>query len=191
MSQAHAARMTAAEFLAWEAKQELKWEFDGFQPVAMNGGTVNHSTIQGNLIVSLRGRLRGGPCRPLGPDLRVATGAGRYRYPDAVVTCSPVLGETLEIGDPVVIFEVLSDGTARTDKTVKLIEYRSIPSLRRYAMLEQDDTIVTVVTRMELMWSIDVLGADDTLALPEIGIAIPVRELYADVELTLIGYAVA
>ncbi len=29
--------MTVAEFLAWEERQELRWEFDGFQPVAMTG----------------------------------------------------------------------------------------------------------------------------------------------------------
>ncbi len=30
--------MSVAEFLAWEERQELRWEFDGFQPVAMTGG---------------------------------------------------------------------------------------------------------------------------------------------------------
>ena len=27
--------MTLAEFLDWEERQELRYEFDGFQPVAM------------------------------------------------------------------------------------------------------------------------------------------------------------
>jgi hypothetical protein len=39
--------MTVAEFLAWEERQELRWEFDGFQPVAMTGGTRAHETIRG------------------------------------------------------------------------------------------------------------------------------------------------
>ncbi len=30
-------RMTLPEFLAWEDAQELRYEFDGFQPVAMTG----------------------------------------------------------------------------------------------------------------------------------------------------------
>ena len=88
MSQPQRKPMTSDEFLAWEERQELKWEFDGFQPVAMNGGSVAHSRIQGNLIFTLVGRLRGKRCQPYGPDLKVPTGKGRYRYPDALVTCS-------------------------------------------------------------------------------------------------------
>ena len=32
--------ITLAEFLAWEERQELRYEFDGFEPVAMAGGTI-------------------------------------------------------------------------------------------------------------------------------------------------------
>ena len=31
--------MTIDQFLAWEERQELRYEFDGLQPVAMTGGT--------------------------------------------------------------------------------------------------------------------------------------------------------
>lgn len=31
--------MALPEFLAWEERQELRYEFDGVQPVAMTGGT--------------------------------------------------------------------------------------------------------------------------------------------------------
>ncbi len=31
-------RMTLAAFLDWESRQEFKYEFDGFAPVAMVGG---------------------------------------------------------------------------------------------------------------------------------------------------------
>ena len=89
MSQLQLKPMTAAEFLAWETKQELRWEFDGFQPVAMTGGTVAHSIIQGNLITVLNNRLRGKPCRPYRPDLKVEIGS-KYRYPDAFGSCSRV-----------------------------------------------------------------------------------------------------
>lgn len=30
--------MTREQFLAWEDRQELRYEFDGFQPLAMTGG---------------------------------------------------------------------------------------------------------------------------------------------------------
>jgi len=37
--------MTLEQFLAWEERQELRHEFDGFQPIAMAGGTATHATI--------------------------------------------------------------------------------------------------------------------------------------------------
>ncbi len=47
--------MTLEEFLAWEEGQPLRYEFDGFQPVAMTGGTFIHAAIQRNLLFALRG----------------------------------------------------------------------------------------------------------------------------------------
>jgi hypothetical protein len=49
--------MTLAEFLTWEERQELRYEFDGFQPVAMTGGTARHETIGGTLRALLLQRL--------------------------------------------------------------------------------------------------------------------------------------
>jgi len=183
MSQLQRKPMTAAEFLAWEARQELKWEFDGFQPVAMTGGTVAHSAIQGNLITTLNTRLRGKPCRPHGPDLKIEIGS-KYRYPDALVSCTPMPPDATFAADPVVIFEILSESTAQTDRTAKLMEYRSLPSVQRYVMLEQNQAVATVITRVETGWNLEVLDAAGTLAMPEIDIEFPISELYDGVELT-------
>src|SRR4029079_14807364 len=84
--------MTLAEFLVWERAQELRYEFDGFQPVAMTGGTIAHSVIATNIVRALRDPLRGSPCRAFLGDLKILA-AGRVRYPDTVVTCSPVAND--------------------------------------------------------------------------------------------------
>ena len=71
MTAAHRQPMTLQPFLAWEALQELRYEFDGFGPVAMAGGTAEHDRITINLAASLVTRLRGKPCRPCGANLKV------------------------------------------------------------------------------------------------------------------------
>ena len=53
--------MMLDEFLAWERQQDLRYEFDGTQPVAMTGGTIEHSEIATNLVEVLRQRLHGTP----------------------------------------------------------------------------------------------------------------------------------
>ena len=51
--------MTLDQFLAWEIRQELRYEFDGANPVAMNGVRVEHAIIESNLNAALRDRLKG------------------------------------------------------------------------------------------------------------------------------------
>ena len=37
--------LTLDEFLDWERSQELRYEFDGIQPVAMTGGSRPHARV--------------------------------------------------------------------------------------------------------------------------------------------------
>src|SRR5580692_8885925 len=111
--------MTLAQFLAWEERQELRYEFDGFQPVAMTGGTVAHDQITFNLREALDARLAGKPCRPLGPNVKIIVD-GRTRCPNAFVVCQPVAPTATIAGDPVVVFELLSEGSSETDLIDKI-----------------------------------------------------------------------
>ena len=71
--------MTLAQFLAWEERQELRYEFDGFAPVAMTGGTFAHDRITFNLHKALDARLAGKPCRPCGPNVKIIVDRRRPR----------------------------------------------------------------------------------------------------------------
>ena len=170
--------MTLAEFLEWEERQELRYEFDGIGPVAMTGGTYGHSTIQGNLAAALGARLRGTPCRFQGSDLKFQVAEGHVRYPDGMVICSPVDRAATVVLEPVVVFEVLSPITTRSDRLVKAREYQATPSVQRYVMLEQDSVGATVYARTRDSWTHEILIAGSILALREIGIELPLAELY-------------
>jgi Uma2 family endonuclease len=175
--------MSLDAFLEWEERQETKHEFDGFGPVAMGGGTEAHATIQINLTTALATRLRGKPCRTYGSDMKIEV-AGRIRYPDAFVVCTPLVPGATVRHDPVVVFEVLSPSTATKDQFAKNQEYRATPSIRRYFMLAQDRIAATVFAREGEDWIGRVVAEGDMLAMPEIGIAMPLAELYADLDLS-------
>ena len=174
--------MSLDEFLAWEERQEARFEFDGFQPVAMTGGSVEHSTIEINLTTALRNRLRDRPCRAHGSNLKIEV-AGRIRYPDAFVVCSPVPSGATVVTDPVVVFEILSPSTAGVDRIVKNQEYRDTPSIQRYVMLEQSRQAATIFARAGDDWVGHVVANDAVLEMPEIGISLPLAELYDGVGL--------
>ena len=178
-------RMTRDQFFDWAETQDVRYEFDGFQPVAMTGGTINHSQITGNIHVALRARLRGSGCWPLGPDAGVATIGGAVRYPDALVTCTKTPGTARVVEGVVVVFEVLSPTSGRTDRIDKLREYAAVASIRRYVILEHAGVGLTVFERANPgdAWTATALTAEDTLRMPELGIAIPAAEFYADVDL--------
>jgi Uma2 family endonuclease len=170
-----------ADFLAWERGQDLRYEFDGVRIVAMTGGTVNHAAITDNVAISLRQRLKP-PCRAFTSNLKILA-AGSVRYPDVVVTCSPVAGTADIIPNPIVVFEVISPSTAVVDRMVKNQEYRATPSIQRYIMLEQTRIGATVFARVADNWGGTVFLGEAMLEMPELGMGIPLEEFYRGVEL--------
>jgi Uma2 family endonuclease len=145
----------------------------------MTGGSDAHEAIGGTLWALLRERLRGKPCRVRGPSLKIEV-MDRIRYPDAFVYCVPVPpGETV-IRQPVVVFEVLSPGTSRTDRIEKLREYQATEAIQRYVILEQDSIAATVFARHGVNWDARALTAGDVLRMPEIDVEIPLSDVYED-----------
>jgi Uma2 family endonuclease len=176
--------MTRDQFFDWAEAHGGRYEFDGFEPVAMTGGNLNHNQIAINILVALRGRMGGTGCRPHGMDAGVATVGDTVRYPDGVVTCSPVNGVSRLVPAPVVVFEVVSPTSGHMDRIVKLREYAAVDSIRRYVIVESASAGLTVHERQAAgqRWTVTPATADDLLLLPEVGIEIQVAELYEGVE---------
>jgi Uma2 family endonuclease len=177
--------MTQAEFFDWAEAQNTRYEFNGIVPVARTGGSLDHNRIALNIYVALRERLTGSGCTPFGMDAGVQTIGDAVRYPDALVTCSKADGAARLVPHPVVVFEVLSPGSGRTDRIDKVREYHAIASVRRYVILEYAGIGLTVLARAGATdpWIATSLMAEDILRMPEIGSEIPVAEFYADTDL--------
>lgn len=168
-------------FLDWESRQDGKYEFDGFRPVAMTGGSSEHAAIQVNITREIGIRLTGRPCRIFGSELKISA-AGSIRYPDAFVVCTPVARGTFVVTDPVIVFEVLSPSTASIDHFEKNREYRATPSIQRYVILEQTRPWALVYARAGEDWTVTFVSGEADLALPEIGVSLPLLAFYRDVE---------
>ena len=177
--------MTRGQFFEWAQAQNGRYEFDGFQPVPTQGGSINHSQTCHNIYFALRTRLQGSACRPLGPDAGVATVGDAVRYPDALVACTKAPGADYVVPGAVVVLEVLSPASGRVDRIEKLREHRAVPSIRRYVILEHLGAGLTVFERADGDgdWTAAALTAGDVLRMPEVGIEIPVAEFYEDVDL--------
>jgi len=177
-------RMTREAFLDWAERQDTRHEFDGVKAVAMVGGTNRHNAIAFGVHRALFARLRGSPCTPLGMDAGLATIGDAVRYPDALVTCSPVPPTERLVPNVVVVFEVSSPSSGVTDRTTKLEEYAAVPTIRHYVILEQEAVAATLFERADRAgpWTATPLAAGRTIRLEAIGIEIPLDEFYENVQ---------
>ena len=165
---------TTESFLAWEDRQEGKYEFDGHRVIPMTGGSFAHQDIVFNLR-GLLGRLLAD--RPFRQEMRLRVGT-RVRYPDVVVCAGPLDQTTRRLTDAVAIFEVLSDDTATTDRVEKLIDYTAVPSLRTYVLLEQTAVAATLFQREPgAAWTATAHTAGN-LILPGIDTLLPLADIY-------------
>lgn len=132
-------RMSAEEFLAWDAHQSVKHEFVRGELLLKDGAEERHVTTALNVAMALRTHLRGTPCRTFMSDMKLRVEAADcFYYPDVLVTCSAADTDPLVKREAVLVVEVLSPSTAAFDRGDKFADYRLLSSLREYLLLDLD-----------------------------------------------------
>lgn len=175
---------TVSEFLAWDSGDDARHELLRGQILAMAPATQVHQTIAGNLSGILRTALRARrpKCRVL-VEAGIAVGREDTAYiADLAVTCEPVDRDARLNTAPLLIVEILSPSTERSDRTTKLIDYRGIPSVEEILLLEQDQMFCELHRRVEQGWMTDLLrGGESLLELRSIQVEVPLSEIYENV----------
>jgi Uma2 family endonuclease len=146
-------QFTFEEYLAKERVAEGKSEYYRGQIFAMSGGSPRHNTISVNISSSLRGRLRGSPCRPFNSDQRIRIQAnGLATYPDVSVVCGEFQVNSVDrdaIVNPRVFFEVLSQSTESYDRGKTFELSRQLDSLEEYVLVSQGEALIERFSRQE------------------------------------------
>jgi Uma2 family endonuclease len=170
---------TLEEMLEWERRQPDRYEYVGGVLRAMVGGTLAHNTIIGNIFANLRRDLQK-PCRAFIDSAKVVT-ENSFMYPDVVVTCETVEAQSDTVPEPLVIFEVLSKSTQDYDQGSKWLGCQTIESLQHFALISQEAWFAMIYNRDEGGWRYRTLtGPDGVLALPSIGVRLPLADIYED-----------
>jgi Uma2 family endonuclease len=159
------------------------WELIADEIVGMTNPALNHELIAGNIGVGLNLAIRARGCEAFQGRARVQSSddpGGIYKpQPDIVLQCGPSRGERTYVSDPVVIIEVLSRGTVKRDRGVKLEFYQSLPSLRHIALVHQNQMRVEHYRRGKSGWEKEVLSApDDRVAFDAVGFEMELRGVY-------------
>ena len=186
----HANFISEEEYLEAEERAEVRHEYvngfvflkDGMQGMA--GGTRQHATLSGNVFAALHAALRGKRCRPYVENMKLRVRREedvQFFYPDVMVVCQPSESEVWEDA-PRVIFEVLSEGTERTDRIEKRDAYLGIPSLSAYVVLDSRRLDALVFRRVGEEWTTETMqDAAGVIDLPGIECRLPLATVYEGV----------
>lgn len=178
--------MRVAEFLEMirHRPDEERWELLDGEAVLMSPPTERHQEIVSNLVGALRPLAAKFGCRVLpGIGLRNDFVDDYAPIPDIVVRRGPRIPDGYA-RDPLIIVEVLSPSTINNDRGRKAAFYQGLQTLRAYLIVYSDEA------RIEL-WSrgngptatVQVLGPDDAIQLPDLDGSIPVAAVYEDIPL--------
>jgi Uma2 family endonuclease len=182
--------LTPEQYLELDRHSERPSEYSDGHAYPIENTTARHSLMLFNLAGTLKARLAGTSCKVMGATLRVRIPRTKmkYVYPDVIVSCGK-----LEFDDehrdtllnPTVLFEILSPSTGDYDRGTKGSWYRSIPSLKTYVVIAQDQVSVTRYTRQaEQDWLLkDLISIHDVLDLDAINSRIALAEIYHEIEL--------
>ncbi|PZO19496.1 MAG: hypothetical protein DCF25_08380 [Leptolyngbya foveolarum] len=179
-------KMTAEEYLEWESRQKLRYEYCDGEVFAMAGGTKGHNRSALNLYGALVDKVDASGCEINTSDVKVQVKGGRfYRYPDLVVSCD----ERDKTNDtfykfPKVIVEVLSSSTEAVDRGEKFQEYRQISTLEEYVLISAKQMQVECFRRGEgRMWLYFPYKVGEIVEIASMGVELPIEQLYRNVQL--------
>lgn len=185
---------TLAEYFALSERSEEKLEFHNGKIITMSGGTTNHGGIAARIIAMLVLMIddEDKPFMVYTSDVKIQIpDYGKFVYPDAsVVSQQPEYYKNRRdtIVNPLLVVEVLSPSTEKYDPvstagTSKFMAYRTIPSLREYVLVDQDQPRVTTFFRNESQhWEdADAIGLEDNVRLRSIDCEVPLARIYKNI----------
>lgn len=168
--------ITKADYLAYYADSDERYELINGQIYAMIGSTGQHNILIGNLQTAFNIHLKGKPCIPFTESMRVLV-ADNFYYPDVVIDCGFDEDNPLFAGEPTLIIEVLSNSTRHKDLTQKFTDYQKILTLQEYVIVEQDRVQIDIFRRSE-DWQGTRYQSGDNVTFESIGLTLPIEEIY-------------
>lgn len=176
------ARMSVAEYQVWVESRpdEERWELLDGEPVLMSPPRERHQRLVYNLLRRVGDLADARGCNTL-PGFAILSEAmdDFAPIPDVVVRCGPDLPSGYA-RDPVLIAEVLSPSTMANDRGRKVDFYLTVPSLRTFLIVYQNEVRIEVWQR-DRDWEMQVFGPADRITLPELGGDLAVSDIYARV----------
>ena len=173
-------KTSVADYLESEKTSTFKREYVDSVVHAKTCANDNHVRLAGNLLAALIIHLRQSPCEAFASEIKVRVSQKIYYYPYILVSCEQNPENPYFRNEPILIIEVASPSTARTDRSEKLLYYLQMPSLQEYVIVDQHKLNVEVHRRQEngnwITYYFD--EPDDEIQLASVDLTLPINEIY-------------
>jgi Uma2 family endonuclease len=174
--------VSVEDYLEIERTASEKHEYLCGVMYALADTNNRHNLIGGNILGSVFGQLRGKHWHIFNSNTKLRLRRFediRFYYPDAQIVCRQNPLDDHFQDEPVVVFEVVSESTRRTDEQEKRIAYCSIPTMAAYVVVEQERATAVVWRRAPIGFTREeYVGLDAVLPLSEVELQLPLREVF-------------
>lgn len=174
--------ISAADYLAQENDGNWRHEFVDGAVYAMAGASDTHNIVRGNLFAALNSHVQP-PCQAFSAEMKLQYSRGekqRFYYPDVFVACDSQDRERYVRHTAVLIVEVLSPSTERTDRTEKFEIYTAMPTVSEYGLLSQE-AMELELHRRRTGWKRELYQRENTVTFESVDLTINVSQLYRNV----------
>jgi Uma2 family endonuclease len=175
---------TVEEYFELQKSSEIRHEFYYGKLIEMLGSSKKANKIALNILVKWMDKLEEEKHNIFNHNVITEIKPRNiYRYPDLVVAPESDDENEYVIKQPVIIVEVASETSWKTDSCAKLKEYTALPTLRYYLIVSQEEMFVQLSKRKGKDWTFEFFDQlEEVIEIPEYNLKISIAEIYKKVK---------
>ena len=179
---------TVDEYIDFEEKSDLRYEFHEGHLYPMAATTVAHNQVKQNTVALLSPVFRKRGCKVVDETIKLQlVENGKYVYPDIMLICDEEDKKAIYLMRyPSLVIEVLSKSTADYDKGSKFNFYQTLPSIQYYLLIESRWQNVELYSRTEKknFWTYQRYSeSTETIEFPKLDFQLSFEDIYQDLNI--------
>lgn len=169
-----------ADYIEGEEISEIRHEYIYGEVYAMAGASTMHNRIVTNIGYKIDNHLGNSRCEAYIENVKLKADEATFYYPDVMVACDENPTSVYYREEPILLVEVLSNSTERTDRHEKLTIYKKIPTLQEYLIVWQDKIYCEIHRKTaENTWQTEIYDeAEAEINLNSIDFTLTLAEIY-------------
>ena len=172
-------RISVEDYLEEEKENSIRHEYVNGHVFAMAGASDRHNLIAGNVYARLRDMVSAGPCQAFISDMKIMAEPGIFYYPDLVLASDPPDSDLHVLRQPILIIEVSSPSTERTDRFEKLPAYKRITGLQECGLISEAQMLVEVHRRVSGDWQAEIVSRpEDLVRFESVDSSLTLKDIY-------------